>query len=366
MKKSSVTFFRKYLLPGVVFQSVVIAGGYGTGRELVEYFLQHGPTGGLMALAISTIMWSIICAATFEFARMFRTFDYGSFFDRLLGQGRYLFDLCYLIFLMIVLAVVASSAGSILKETFGFNYYIGVVSIMLFTGLLVFMGGKTLEALFSVWSFILYAVFILFMVVSISRYGGQISALFSVGEVQGNWILGGFKYAFYNLGTIPVVLFTLKYIETRREALIAGAIAGFIAIIPGLFLTISMIGLYPAILKATVPTNFMLTEIGSRLLQFTYQIVLFGTLVETSAGCIHAFNDRIEFVFNKHTMKMPIYTRPVIAVILLAAGALIAQFGLINLIAQGYGTISWGFLIVFVVPILTIGTWKIIRAGRAG
>ena len=41
-------FFRKYLLPGFVFQSIVIGGGYGTGRELVEFFLKFGPLGGLL------------------------------------------------------------------------------------------------------------------------------------------------------------------------------------------------------------------------------------------------------------------------------------------------------------------------------
>ena len=30
-------WFQRYLLPGFVFQSVIIAGGYGTGRELVEF-----------------------------------------------------------------------------------------------------------------------------------------------------------------------------------------------------------------------------------------------------------------------------------------------------------------------------------------
>ena len=39
-------FFRKYLLPGFVFQSIVIGGGYGTGRELVEFFLKFGPWAG--------------------------------------------------------------------------------------------------------------------------------------------------------------------------------------------------------------------------------------------------------------------------------------------------------------------------------
>ncbi len=35
-------FFQKYLLPGLVFQGVVIGGGYATGRELAEFFLPHG------------------------------------------------------------------------------------------------------------------------------------------------------------------------------------------------------------------------------------------------------------------------------------------------------------------------------------
>ena len=35
-------FFKKYLLPGFVFQSIVIGGGYGTGRELVEFFMTTG------------------------------------------------------------------------------------------------------------------------------------------------------------------------------------------------------------------------------------------------------------------------------------------------------------------------------------
>ena len=34
--------FQKYFVPGIVFQSCVIAGGYGTGRELVEYFMGYG------------------------------------------------------------------------------------------------------------------------------------------------------------------------------------------------------------------------------------------------------------------------------------------------------------------------------------
>ena len=55
------SFFKKYLLPGFIFQSVIIAGGYGTGRELGEYFMQYGPLGGILGMFLVTmIIWGIM------------------------------------------------------------------------------------------------------------------------------------------------------------------------------------------------------------------------------------------------------------------------------------------------------------------
>ena len=39
----------RYLVPGFVFQSVVIGGGYGTGAEIMQYFGVNGLVGGLLA-----------------------------------------------------------------------------------------------------------------------------------------------------------------------------------------------------------------------------------------------------------------------------------------------------------------------------
>ena len=46
----SNSWFKKYLLPGFIFQSLVIGGGYGTGRELVEFFLLLGPKNGILGM----------------------------------------------------------------------------------------------------------------------------------------------------------------------------------------------------------------------------------------------------------------------------------------------------------------------------
>ena len=80
-------FFQKYLLPGFVFQSLVIAGGYGTGAELVEFFLSLGPLTGLLAMGVATLIWSAVAASSFELARLTQSYDYRTFFTHLLGRG---------------------------------------------------------------------------------------------------------------------------------------------------------------------------------------------------------------------------------------------------------------------------------------
>lgn len=358
-------FFRKYLLPGFVFQSVVIAGGYGTGRELVEFFLSFGPLGGLLAMAVSTLIWSAVCAASFEFARVFGAYDYRAFFTKLLGRGWIAYEICYVALLAIILAVIAAAAGAILRESFALPYALGVLGIMAAVGFLVFRGSGTIERVLAFWSFVLYAVYILVFVRSFSSFAPEIESAFAAAEVNPGWAIGGVRYAAYNLALIPVILFCLHDIERRKEAVTAGLLAGLIGILPGFLFYLAMTSQYPAIVDRPVPANSLLGALGSPALQLAYQIVLFGTLIETGTGLIHAVNERIAGVYRERGRSMPDYLRPVIALVLLVAGTALASFGLIGLIARGYGTLTWLFLLVYVIPILTWGLYMIRTRDRA-
>ncbi len=61
---------------------------------------------------------------------------------------------------------------------------------------------------------------------------------------------------------------------------------------------------------------------------------------------------------------MPRLARPSLAMGLLLAGTLLAGVGLVDLIARGYGTLTWVFLLVYVVPVLTLGLWRITHLGK--
>ena len=122
-----------------------------------------------------------------------------------------------------------------------------------------------------------------------------------------------------------------------------------------------MAGHYPEVAEETVPVNLMLEALGSRNFQILFQLVLFGTLIETGTGMIHGVNERFAETFKEMGKEFPIYARPLIATVLLVVATLMAQFGLRDLIAKGYGTMTWIFLVVFLIPLLTYGLWKLLR-----
>jgi uncharacterized membrane protein YkvI len=354
-------FFR-LLLPGFVFQSVVIAGGYGTGRELAEFFLGHAPRGGLMAIVlVTTPIWSLVCAVTFELARMSRAYDYRSFFQALLGRAWFLFEIAYLSMLVLVLAVIAAAAGSILEESFSLPYWIGVGLMMAAIGVLLFEGTGIIERFLAGWSMLLYAVYLTLFVWALLKFGSEIRGALASAPAEGAWALGGLRYAAYNLATIPPILFVARHLETRRDALVAGALAGPIAIIPGLLFYIAMVGFHPGIQDDPLPATRILAGLGSPAFALLFQVVLFGTLVETGTGLIHGFNERMAGFLGQKGKGLPRGARAGISTAMLLLGAGVAQFGLIGLIARGYGAITWVFMAVYVVPVVTLGAYRVLR-----
>lgn len=353
-------WFKKYLLPGFIFQSFVIGGGYGTGREIVEFFLLMGPRNGIYGMLVSMVIWCIVLACTFELSRQFKSYDYRSFLINILGRGWILYEFTYLIGLILVISVLGSAAGNLAMEVLGIPTILGTVVMIFMVGILAFFGSRIIEAFLSYWSIFLYIVFLVLIIWINSIYGHQITNNFSLPEETGSWFKNGIMYAAYNVGPVAAILFCLTNIETRREAITSGILAGIIAIIPGFMIYYSLVSFYPAINEETIPTNFILDKIGSTPFKLSFQLILFGTFIETGVGLIHGFNERVSnWLKTEKNMDLSRSNRFIISTVLLVISIFIAEkFGLVDLIANGYGTLTWAYWLVFVIPVLFVAIKK--------
>jgi uncharacterized membrane protein YkvI len=353
-------FFKTYLMPGFIFQSIVVGGGYGTGRELVEFFMLEGPLGGLMGMVVSMMIWSLVMAVSFELARVSLTYDYRTFIRSFLGKGWPLYEIVYGIGLILVVSVLGSASGKLANTMFGVPEIAGIIVMMLLVGMLAYYGTSLIEKVLSLWSVGLYIAFFMLIVTCLWVFGERIAENIIVFTEGSQWLLGGIKYSAYNIGIMPAMIYVVRHFGTRKEALISGTVAGALTMIPGFFIYVAMLSGWPEILGESVPVNFLLGTLGLPAFMLIFQIILFGTFIETGVGLIHGFNERVAGVYKERNRQMPRAMRAGIAITILIISIFVADAaGIVALIAEGYGALTWGYMIAFVIPVLTIGIYKI-------
>ena len=358
---SSPSRFQRFLLPGFAFKAVVIGGGYATGRELAEFFLPSGAWGGLAAMALSTAIFSLCCIVTFLFARQFGARDYVTFFKQLLGPGWVLFEAAYVLFIVLILAVYGAAAGAIGTAVFGLNEIWGTLALGLSIIAIVTFGNVSVERMFAYVSYLLYAVYALFVVLAFSRFGDEIRAAFASESTVGSWASGGTIYAGYNLIGAAVILPVMRHLTSNRDAVIAGILAGPLAMLPGALFFICMAAFLPDIASATLPSDYMLQRLDLPLFHLLFQLMIFSALLESGASSVHAINERIaKAVRVRRAVELSHRMRLAISLALLVFCMFLAdRFGLVALIANGYRALAYILLAVFIVPLLTFGVWRL-------
>ena len=353
--------FQRFLLPGFAFKAVVIGGGYATGRELAEFFLPSGPWGGVAAMLLATLIWSGICVATFLFARASGARDYLTFVRALLGPGWIVFEAAYVLFVVLILAVFGAAAGAIAAATLGLPTLVGTIALMLAIALVVAYGTPSVERLFTYVSFLLYGVYALFVVLALTRFGGRIAQGFAAEVPVHGWFSGGLTYASYNIVGAIVILPVLRHLTSDRDAVLAGLIAGPLAMLPALLFFCCMIAYYPEIGSVTLPSDFLLQRLELPPFRYLFQLMIFAALLESGTGAVHAINERIGNAWRRrHAAPLGRGARLVIALAILIGCMFIAErFGLVALIANGYRALAALFLIVYVLPLLTVGIFRL-------
>lgn len=361
---SGPTVFQRFLLPAFALKGLIIGGGYATGRELVEYFLSQSPAGALMAMAVATLFWSCVAALTFAYAHQIRAYDYRSFIAGLLGQGAIVFELCFLFFSVLLLAVFGAAAGEVGASLFAVPDWTGTAALAVLVAAIASVGERAVETMFKFVSSFLYGIYALFLILALTRFGDRISDGLAAGGVEPGWPVSGLTYGIYNIVCAVMILPVLRHLTSRRDAVVAGMLAGIMAMLPALAFLIAMIGFYPVILGETLPSDYILQRIGSPAFRFAFQFMVFCALLESGVGVIHAINERAMSWRQSRTAdgRAPIWLRPAMTVLMLAGCMFAAnRIGLVDLIASGYRLLALVFLLTFVVPLLTIGLARLMR-----
>ncbi|HZX90581.1 MAG TPA: hypothetical protein VFE67_08065, partial [Rudaea sp.] len=142
-------------------------------------------------------------------------------------------------------------------------------------------------------------------------------------------------------------------------------IAGPLAMLPALLFFTCMVAFYPAIGAETLPSDFMLQRLDQPLFHLLFQLMIFCALLESGTGAVHAINERVAKAWQSARGEaLTSRARLLIALALLVCCMLLAdRFGLVALIAKGYRALAAIFLLIYVVPLMTLGVARLLRRG---
>jgi uncharacterized membrane protein YkvI len=351
---------KRVFLPGIILQSVLIGGGYATGREIVEYGGKFGASGWICGLAIF-LGFSLLSILTMEACRQWHVYDYKSLLKRMVGKGWVAYEVVYLLLTILTIAVMAAAAGEILNTTLGFNKWIGISSIIIVVGFLNYKGDDTIARLETIGTVVLFSTYAIFSSLIFATKGNAIAETFQRWDTSHLQeppslllLLGtGILYVGYNLGVYPASYFTYRKIQNRRQSIVAGFISGFLMTVPWFLTYFAIMAYYPdkRVIEATVPWLSMLSGLHPAFI-VAFSIVVGWTLIETATGVIHGFIGRVEQERLEKGKILKRSSKAWISLIALIAALLLAQVGIIDLVAKGYTMMAYAMIAVYALPLL--------------
>jgi uncharacterized membrane protein YkvI len=360
----ATSWFKRYLLPGFVLKSVIIGGGYATGREFAEFFLSLGPAAALLGIAVATVVIGVVYAATLEFARVHQTLEYRGLFLALLGPGWIGFEVLYLLLLLLVLSVLSATVDALAVEALQTPAGIGAALFAVLVVTLASFGTTVLERYLVAWSFVLYGFYISFVGLCLLHFGHDALGTLQTARLDtpSQAAFNGLRYAGYNIAAITATLFCVRHLRFRRDALVGGFVGGLLVMLPGALFVFASLAFYPQIVTSRVPMYVLLANLNIPVFHALFLLVVLTALIGSGAAMIHSVNERIAA---SGWRRLTVLSRPargaIAAGLMIVSTVVAAQTGVINLVARGYGVITYGFILLFILPMLTVGVWRIAR-----
>jgi uncharacterized membrane protein YkvI len=125
---------------------------------------------------------------------------------------------------------------------------------------------------------------------------------------------------------------------------------------------IAMMGYYEEIGGVALPSAFLLGKLNAPWFEWAFQFAVLLTLVDTGVALLHAINERVAGIYAERQRPMPQLLRPALSVGLMLLSVYAASaVGLVALIARGYGILTYAFIALLIVPVLTVGLWRVCR-----
>lgn len=345
-------------------------GGFSSGRQIVQFYVRFGAYAIFMPIIAVAIM-ALVYYFAVSYAVTHKTFEYHSwalgFYEPIGKIGSVVYEIAYILILLTATAVVFATGGSVMEQTFHVPYLLSTVIIALLIFVVTIYGAEVVRKFSLAMSFSIVVIWVIVYVTAIAKNSSQLATVIAT---TGNFKNFNFWYVLWNAllyagfqsCLIASWVAVADKLGTEKATMKAYLVYGFI--LNAAMLTLASIGIlsfFPAVNKETVPSLYVATHIFNKNVGGTLiSLVILLACLSTGVPIVYGGVKRIvavlpeKFASGKSESQKNIL--PTIFYVILCW--LIAQFGLIPLVAKGYGTLGYVGIFAIIIPVLLKGFLK--------
>ncbi len=342
-------------------------GGFATGNQETQYYVQFGWTAPLTAV----LAMLLLTLTMREVIVMYNNNDcknYKELFTELwrpYTKLELLWEVYY--YLMVIMAVSAVIAGATaVLQAMGIPY---AISLLLVGAVLLFLtiyGVIVVSSAAGAMSIVILICCLLIFITGIKLRSTEIGTILQNKEFWGPSFSKPFILIFTYAGFQSVVIPSLAassrgLLKNEKEATASMALS-FVMNAVALCLAVTMLlGWYHEIKAAdqlTLPTLYVAMQTGNTAISVAYKVSLFLCLISTGVTTIFGLVNRFEDTPKLMSIKSQRTRRALVAVLIMVVCMIISLTGLTNIVKYGYGYCGYLGIVAIVIPFLTIGVYK--------
>ena len=388
---------RKIILPAAVGVAAVwfgshAGGGFATGRQEVEFFVQFG----WHSIWIGIISMLIMGAAMFfglELARIHKVHDYKSLFKKLYEPYNtvlpVLWEILYLYGAILGAGVAIAASSHLISgdshlvsgdshliyqlQVLKIPYGMAVIFVVLVLLLLTIFGSRLVRNASTFMSVFIISALLVVTVLGIGYGSTDLGKVVSQkvvkeGASMGTILWMALLYGSFQSIIIAPLVSCSEVLKTRKDCF-KTAFFGFL--INGSMLILVCIMLvsfyFKGIQSKALPVDFVTVELGYPILSDIYALILFFALISTGVGLLFGVIKRFEIAWKTAAgiFKGVRVKRITICLICLLFSGIISLFGLTAIVKVGYGSLGIFSIFLTIIPLLFIAPFKIKKAKPA-
>lgn len=381
-----------------------VGGGFATGNQVIQYFVQYGWTAAIYPLIAMGIL-AYVMYVVMKFARLNGFDNYKDTWRALYPKPwmEIFFEIFYIVILLAAVAAAVAGAGAVLQSYIGLPLTICNLFIVALLIVLSIFGVKLVVAASTVLSTCILIVTAILVITGLTvNIDGVVTALQSANEglvvqtfdevvnhspLKAAW-MGILVYAAFQCVSIPAMIAAspeLSIKGVKRSAILGWLMNGialaasaymlcrWYPILCGLkeFGTAKVAELTAANMDVPVaiknmanalgiPNQTVITSMGSAFswLLVVYNILLFCAFVSTSVTLIFSMIQRFQGVCFPKTIKSEKVRSIIVGALAIGICFALSTLGLSGIIKYAYGYDGYYAIVVIIIPVLIWGIPK--------